>query len=113
MSQIINCYVAKINQPRSGRALNLRYFNLGLLAIMASLGVCYLINISQLTVQGFALRDLKSQVAVLANEKAANEELVNSIQSYYSLNERTKNLDMVALGDVKYLAVNRPVVAKR
>lgn len=80
---------------------------------MAFLGAFYLINISNLTVQGFALQDLNSQASSLASEKQANEESVNSIQSYYSLNERTKNLNMIAIGDVEYLAANSPVVAKK
>jgi len=113
MSQIENCYIAKTRQPRSSHSLNLRYVNLGLLGIIISLGACYLVNMSNLTVQGFALQDLKSQMVVLESEKAANEETVNSIQSYYSLNERTKNLGMVAIGNVEYLAVASPVVAKR
>jgi hypothetical protein len=116
MSQTVNCYVARLNQPRAaqrGKALNLRYLNWGLFIVIAVLGIGYLVNISNLTVQGFVLQDLKSQVSMLADEKQANEESVNSIQSYYSLNERTKNLDMVAIGDVEYLTVASPVVAKK
>jgi hypothetical protein len=102
-----------MRQPRRNKSLNLRFFNLGLLALIMSLGFCYLVNVSNLTVQGFALQDLKSQMASLASEKASNEEIVNSIQSYYSLNERTKNLNMVAIGEVEYLTVNHQVVAKK
>ncbi|MFA6194460.1 MAG: hypothetical protein WC719_01770 [Patescibacteria group bacterium] len=92
---------------------NLKYFNICLFSGLAALGVMYLINISDLTVQGFALRDLKSQVASLASEKMANEEAVNAAQSYYSLNERTGSLHMVAIGDVEYLSSNSLAVAKK
>lgn len=92
---------------------NLKYFNACLFAGLAALGVMYLINISDLTVQGFALRDLKSQAAVLASEKMASEEAVNAAQSYYSLNERTGRLNMVAISDVEYLTNNSLAVARK
>ncbi len=97
----------------TGSKFNLKYFNVCLFSGLAVLGVMYLINISDLTVQGFALRDLKSQAAALASEKMANEEAVNAAQSYYSLNERTGSLHMVAIGDVEYLSSNSLAVAKK
>ncbi|MFA5108949.1 MAG: hypothetical protein WC458_00150 [Patescibacteria group bacterium] len=113
MTKIVNCYATRLNCPVKSRGFNLKYFNLGLFAVIAFFGAFYLININNLTVQGFVLRDLKSQVAVLAGEKMANEEAVNSTQSYYSLNSRTKGLNMVAVGEVEYLSVNRSAVAKK
>ncbi len=93
--------------------LNLKFLNIFLFASLAVLGVMYLINISDLTVQGFALRDLKSQVSDLASEKMANEEVVNAAQSYYSLNTRAAGLDMVAISDIVYLPGNNLTVAKK
>lgn len=106
MTKIVNCYAAQLNSPAKNNRFNLKYFNLGLYSILAVIGVFYLINISNLTVLGFALRDLKTQAMTLASAKLENEEMVNTTQSYYSLNSRTKNLNMVAVGDVQYLAVN-------
>ncbi|MDP2944181.1 MAG: hypothetical protein Q8N57_01245 [bacterium] len=92
---------------------NLKYFNVCLFAGLAVLGVMYLINISDLTVQGFSLRDLKSRVSDLASEKMANEEAVNAAQSYYSLNARAQGLDMVAIDDVEYLPASSLTVARK
>lgn len=106
-------YATQLKAPVASNRLNLKYFNLCLFVVMAGLGFAYLINISDLTVQGFALRDLKAQATDLASTKAENEETVNSAQSYYSLNSRAKNLNMVAIGDVEYLTVNNQTVARK
>lgn len=92
---------------------NLKYLNAFLFISAAALGVLYLVNISNLTVQGFALRELKYQITSLASEKMANEEMVNAAQSYYYLNSRTEGLDMVAVGDVEYISDNSLTVAKK
>lgn len=112
MTKIATAY-ANPRKVSEGSRFNLKYLNICLFSGAAVLGVMYLVNISNLTVQGFALRDLKSQVASLASEKTANEEAVNAAQSYYSLSSRTGNLNMVAIGDVEYLASNNLAVAKR
>ena len=113
MTKIVNGYASPFNRPTVGKHLNLKYFNVGLLAIMAFLGICYLVNISDLTAEGFILHDLNTQVAALASTKMANEEMVNSERSYYSLSSRVQKLNMVAVGDVEYLAINHSVVAKK
>lgn len=112
MTKIVTKYASPRTTPGTLR-FNLKYLNVGLFAGLAVLGVMYLINISDLTVQGFALRDLKSQASALASEKMANEEAVNAAQSYYALNARTGGLNMVAVGDVEYLTANNLAVARR
>jgi len=113
MTKIVNGYAVALSQPAKNNRLNLKYFNLGLGAFIAVFGVLYLVNISDLTVLGFALRDLKSQAATLASANLEYEEAVNSAQSYYSLNTRTKNLKMVAVGDVEYLTMTASVAMAR
>lgn len=112
MTKIATNYASQRATGGSSR-FNLKYFNVCLFTGLTALGVMYLINISDLTVQGFALRDLKSQAAALASEKMASEEAVNAAQSYYSLNARTGSLNMVAIGDVEYLTSNSLAVAKK
>ncbi len=109
MTKIINGYAAPLSPSAKNYRLNLKYLNFGLYALLASLGVFYLVNISDLTVSGFALRDLKNQAANLASANLDYQEAVNSAQSYYSLSARTKSLNMVAIGDVEYLAMNSNV----
>lgn len=113
MTKIINCYQAANNQPARTKLLNLKCFNLGLLIAIAFLGVFYLINISDLTVKGFALKELKTEISLLESEKLDNEEKINNLQSYYSLSTRTQLLNMVAIGEIEYLSVPVAVVARK
>lgn len=113
MTKIVNGGHAPFHPSGVPRRLNLKYFNICLFILIAIGGFFYLVNISDLTVQSFALRDLKSQAAFLASAKAENEEKANAIQSYYTLNERTQELNMIAVGNVEYLAANHSTVAKK
>ncbi len=113
MTKVINCYQASASASAKGKRLNLKCFNIGLAALILSLGVFYLINVSDLTVKGFALKELKTQSSLLASEKLDNEEKVNNLQSYYSLNTRTQKLNMVAIGEIDYLTTPSAVVARK
>ena len=106
-------YQAPASRQSQGKRLNLKCFNVGLGALILSLGVFYLVNVSDLTVKGFALQELKTKVNLLASEKLDNEEKVNDLQSYYSLNTRTQKLNMVAVGEIDYLTVPSVVVARK
>jgi len=106
-------YSSLAGSPANKRLFNLKYLNFGLLAAIISLGVFYLINISNLTVMGFVLLDLKSESTMLASEKLAKEEEVNRVRSYQALSDRTENLGMVAIGEVEYLAVSDAAVAMK
>lgn len=113
MTKIINCYAGR-NQASKGRArLNLKYLNLGLFALVLILGAAYLVNISQLTVQGFTLRELKSRMAALNNEILEKEERVSAAQSYYMVNARTKDLQMVAVDNIEYLSAGTVAILRK
>jgi len=102
------------NAPRhSARRLNLRFLNLGLLALVLVLGVAYVVCINDLTVKGFALERLKSQANSLANENQELQTKIMAVQSYNNLVDKVKDLNMVAVGEVDYLTVNRSMVAKK
>jgi len=113
MTKIVNGYAAKLNCPVRKKCFALKYFNFGVLTLISILGVLYINNISELTAQGFALRDLKSNLSALASENMEKEELVNAAQSYYSLSLRTKDLNMVAIANVEYLSPSGQAVAKK
>ncbi|MFA5024450.1 MAG: hypothetical protein WC523_05875 [Patescibacteria group bacterium] len=113
MTKIVNCYSANLSAAKKTRQLSLKSLNLGLFVFILAFGFLYLLNISDLTVKGFALRELKIQATDLASAKLENEEKINDLQSYYSLNSRTQKLNMVAVGNVEYLAATNPVVAKK
>ncbi len=113
MTKIINYYQAPVSRAAKGRRLNLKFFNIGLAVIILGVGIFYLITISDLTVKGFALKELKTKSSILASEKLDNEEKINNLQSYYSLNSRTQKLNMVAIGEIDYLSVPTTVVARK
>ena len=113
MTQVINCYQKPNSHQNQGKRLNLKCFNICLSAVILSLGIFYLINVSDLTVKGFALKELKNQVNILASEKLDNEEKINNLQSYYSLSSRTQKLNMVAIGEIDYLSVPSVIVARK
>lgn len=113
MTKIVNCYSPIQKTASRGRHFNLKFFNLGVGLAVVVLGALYLFNINDLTVKGFALKNLKAQAASLSDEKMNNEEQVNALQSYYSLNARTGKLNMVAVGNIEYLSAANPVVAKK
>lgn len=113
MTKVINYYQSKNKSTKTGKKINLKFLNMGLIALVISLGVFHLINVSDLTVKGFVLKELKTEVSILASEKLDNEEKINNLQSYYSLNSRTEKLNMVAIGEIDYLTVTGAVVARK
>lgn len=113
MTKNVNSSYASMNKPKAGYSLNLKRFNLGLLVVIAVTIAFYLVNINDLTVQGFVLHDLKVQASSLADANTQNKTMVNSVQSYNSLSSRVQKLNMVAVGDVDYLSVNHTSVARR
>jgi len=95
------------------KRLNLRLINLFLGGIISVIGVYYLVNVNDLTVKGFALRELKSEGTLLSSENLDNETKVMNLQSYSNLNEKVKKLNMVAVGEVEYLTVNQATLARK
>lgn len=113
MASMMNTYGALAGASARTKKFNLKYFNFALFGLIAVLGVLYLVNISQLSVLGFTLNELKSEAAILAGIKMSKEEEVNRARSYQALAARTQNLDMVAIDELEYLVVNAPAVAKK
>lgn len=113
MTKIVNAYSSRIKPVSNSRIVSLKKINIGIFSLLSVMAVFYLVSISNLTVKGFALQELKNQVASVNDEKLNNEEQINKLQSYYSLSSRTKDLNMVAIGDIEYLNKNVAVIAKK
>jgi len=111
MTHIANSYVSKKPAVKN-KSIDLHFINIGIFSVLSVLGIVYLISVSNLTVQGFALQELKTKALAINDEKLANQEKVDKLQSYYSLSARTKGLNMVAIGDIEYLNSNAPTLAK-
>ena len=77
-------------------------------------GVVYLIGMNDLTVKGFVLNDLKSQVSMLTEENQDLQTRSLTLQSYTALSPRLQDLNMVAVDDnVAYLSPQAPTLAKK
>ena len=113
MNKMVNYYQPQAKASRFGRRLNLRVLNRCLFLAAFALGFLYLLTVSDLTVKGFALQELKAKSSQLSREKTAYEEQANALQSYYYLNAKAENLNMVAVGDIDYLTLSNTAVAKR
>lgn len=76
-------------------------------------GVIYLVGMNDLIVKGFALKDLKSQVNMLAQENQDLQAKALTLQSYAVLSPRLQGLNMVQVEDVAYFIPQTPIVAKK
>lgn len=113
MTKIVNCYNERLRAKPAKRLVYLGIFNVLLFVLVAGLGFAYLINVSDLTVKGFALQEFRQESARLAEEKLSREQKIDALQSYYVLSERVKSLNMVAISDIEYIQENSRAVAKR
>lgn len=114
MNKQIKCSSNELAAVRCRRrSFNLKYFNYGLYSLLLVLGVMYLVNINDLTIKGFALKQLSLKSASLASQQVDIEQQANNLESYYHLSSEVQKLDMVAVGKIEYLAANQGAVAKR
>ncbi len=95
------------------KQLNLKLVNLFLGSIVFLVSGYYLVNINDLTVKGFALRELKSEATILTSENLDKETKIMNLQSYGNLNEKVKKLNMVAVSKVEYLTINQAALARK
>lgn len=106
-----NCDLRRNNQRKQGspawRCFNFFVFSF----IFIGIGF-YLFNISQLATQGFILKELSFKTDILAVEKSELEEKVSFAQSYYAINSRVAQLNMVEVAEFEYLKPAASVARK-
>lgn len=95
------------------RTINLRLVNFVLGSMLVIISGYYLVNINDLTVKGFALKELKSEATILTSENLDKEAKIMNMQSYNNLSEKVKKLNMVAVGEVEYLTVSSAALARK
>ncbi|HNX11079.1 MAG TPA: hypothetical protein PKI61_02970 [bacterium] len=76
-------------------------------------GAYYLVGMNNLVVKGFKLEELRHQVGVLngANQDFKNKKL--AMESYGSLDQKIKDLKLVAIDQIEYISVGSEVLAKK
>ncbi len=101
------------NEAKAAKRLNLKRLNLALFVVAAVLGGFYLVNINELTVQGFVLQELKAKANNLASERTEIEEKINSAQSFYALSSKVSELNMIEASDIEYIKAQDHSIAKK
>lgn len=101
-------------KPRAARQFfNLKNFNRGLFLAIIILSVYYIAGVNNLSIKGFALSDLKARKNKLVETNNRLELKALTSGSYAKIKEKIKDLNMVAAGEVSYLAVGAETMAKR
>lgn len=86
--------------------------NFILVTVICIMGFLYIYEVNNLATKGFQIKDLEAQ---LESEKKDNENLnIRSaeLKSMYNIEEKTKDLNMVAPKDVSYLNIPGNVAMK-
>lgn len=100
-------------EAKATKRLSLKRLNFALFATTAVLVGFYLVNINELTVQGFVLQELKSQANNLSSERTEIEEKINSAQSFYALSSKVNDLNMVEASEIEYIKAQEQALAKK
>jgi hypothetical protein len=103
---------------KAGKDVKKKIFNLGvfnkiLFLFIIIAGVYYFTGINDLTVKGFKLQEAKKKINTLNEENKIFAQKVTAMESYSSLSERAKALNMIAVGNVDYITAESGVVAKK
>lgn len=91
----------------------LKYFNIFLFVLIIVSGVSHVIVTNNLSIKGFELNEMKKGIRNITSE---NEELkvkTMSLESFDNLNQRVKELNMVAVGEVAYITNADQAVARK
>lgn len=93
--------------------IKLKYINILFFILIIASGVFHIAVTNNLSIKGFELNELKKEIRNITSE---NEELkvkTMSMESYDNLNQRVKELNMVAVGEVAYITEAKQTVAKK
>jgi cell division protein FtsB len=96
------------------KKLTLKLLNKLLIFSISVLGVYYCAGINDLTVKGFEMQELSKKLTKLEEENKQLENESLTLKSMANVNERMKNLRMVAVGEnVDYYVAGSGLVARR
>jgi cell division protein FtsL len=80
---------------------------------LVSLGVVYISTVIRVSVRGYAIRELQTELNALEQTARENDQKVAQLQSVERVQERMGDLNMVAIGPVEYLKAQQPVALAR
>ena len=86
--------------------------NFLLVVFIAALGVFYIFEVNNNATKGYEIRVLEKKVQELKDSQERLKIREAELKSMYNIEERTKNLNMVAPKDVSYLTLPGNVAMK-
>lgn len=90
-----------------------KWFTYCLLACVAVIGALYIWQVNMSAIQGYAVRDMESDITHIEHENEQLQNQVSSLRSIDSVMTRVQMLGLVKVDDVRYInpddsmAVNR------
>ncbi|MFH1661838.1 MAG: hypothetical protein ABIA02_01960 [Candidatus Falkowbacteria bacterium] len=102
-----------MKQKHKTKIFNLKMFNRFLFILIIASSVCYLKGINDLSVNGFKIQELKHKISIISEENKENELKIMALESLNNLDEKVKELNMVAVGEIDYITSSIEVVAMK
>jgi cell division protein FtsB len=82
------------------------------IALLCIVGAFYYIaSINNISIKGFVLKELKTELSILEQEKEALEQKAMELESYEHISRRADELKMVKVDKIDYITVTDPAVA--
>lgn len=88
-----------------------RLVNKLLLGLIVFTGIGFIVIVNDITVQGFVLAELKTDLLTMEKANAEYELTALRLESMANVNERAQELKMVKVDDVEYISVTDTSVA--
>lgn len=105
-----------MNHPSSvktSRQINIKLINKYLSCLSVVILALYIFAVNSLSIQGFALADYKNKLEDIRRENKSLEVKITNISSYSYLTEKIKTLDLVPVGEIRYINPINVAVAKK
>lgn len=100
--------VSKVRPARMG-GLTLNFM---LIALICAAGVFYIFEVNNLATKGYEIKNIEAQLEKLKKENENLNIRAAELKSMYNIEEKTKDLNMIAPKDVSYLNIPGNVAMK-
>lgn len=97
----------------SAHHINIKSINKYLAALSVLVLALYIFAVNSLAIGGFALADYKNKLEDIKRDNQSLEVKITNISSYSYLSEKIKTLDLVPVGEIRYINPINTTVAKK
>lgn len=88
-------------------------FRAVLMTAVAVFGILYVVQTSSLSTKGYEISDIEKQIQVLEQDNQRLEFEIATNRSMQSIQDRLKDMNLIAMGDAKYVMPVGTAVALR